>query len=156
MSNTNHTPETNEPLLQGGCLCGAVSYQITNQFSRFMLCHCQQCQQLTGSAFAANIFTSPKNIEWLTGQEKISHYRHRSRDSTRSFCAVCSCALPYINQNGKSLIIPAGSLSEQVENTPVANMFEGEQASWLVESFLNPSVQFAVVPNPLSNKGISL
>ena len=127
----DNTDALSKEILTGGCLCGAVRYQVTNQFSRFFLCHCQQCQQLTGSAFAANIFTSPENIKWLTGHDKISYYEHPSREFSKAFCSTCGCALPFVNQSGKSLIIPAGSLFDKVEKIPEANIFVNEQTHWL-------------------------
>lgn len=131
MNITNNTKELNKEILTGGCLCGAVRYQVMKKFSHFFLCHCKQCQQLTGSAFAANILTSPKNIQWLKGNEKVCCYKHPSRDFSKAFCSVCGSALPFINQSGKSLIIPAGSLLTSVEDVPKANIFVNEQVHWL-------------------------
>ena len=131
MSISDNTGALNKGRLTGGCLCGAVRYRVNNKFSHFFLCHCKQCQQFTGSAFAANIFTSPENIQWLTDNDKISCYEHPSREFSKAFCSACGCALPFINQSGKSLIIPAGSLFDKVENIPEANIFVNEQAHWL-------------------------
>ncbi|MBL4898968.1 MAG: GFA family protein [Colwellia sp.] len=133
MSIQDNTEALNKGVLTGGCLCGAVRYKVTNQFSHFFLCNCQQCQQFTGSAFAANIFTAPENIQWLTGYEKISHYEHPGREFSKAFCSICGCAQPFINKSGKSLIIPAGSLTEKFESIPDANIFVNEQAHWLSE-----------------------
>jgi len=131
MCNQNNTEALNKEILTGGCLCGAVRYQVTNQFSQFYLCHCQQCQQLTGSSFAANIFTLVDNIKWLKGSEYISYYEHTSREFSKAFCSTCGSALPFINKRGESLIIPAGSLFDKVKNIPQANIFVNEQAHWL-------------------------
>jgi hypothetical protein len=32
--------------ISGGCLCGAVTYEVVNDFTRFYFCHCGQCQKL--------------------------------------------------------------------------------------------------------------
>jgi len=60
----------------GGCLCGEVSYQVNRQFDKFFVCHCRQCQQLTGSAFAANIFVSEEAHCLKAGLsgEKFDHF----------------------------------------------------------------------------------
>lgn len=131
MSDQDNTEALNKEILTGGCLCSAVRYQVINKFTRFFLCHCQQCKQLSGSAFAANIFIDPENIEWLTGYEKISFYEHPSREFSKAFCSVCGSALPFINKSGKSMIIPAGSLFDEVKITPEANIFVNEKANWL-------------------------
>ncbi|WP_443019999.1 GFA family protein [Shewanella sp. KX20019] len=36
-------------LQRGGCLCGAIRYQLTAKPFAADFCHCRQCQQSTGS-----------------------------------------------------------------------------------------------------------
>ena len=37
----------------GGCVCDAVSYEITAEPIMMLKCHCRDCQQITGGGFAA-------------------------------------------------------------------------------------------------------
>ena len=122
-----------EEVLKGECLCGAVKYELEDRFKAFYLCHCKQCQQLTGSAFASNIFTDPENIKWLEGKCRVSVYEHPTREFSKAFCNSCGSAVPFINKSGKSLIVPAGSLSGNPSIVPQANIFGSERACWLSE-----------------------
>lgn len=117
--------------LTGGCLCGAVKFLLEDKFEAFYLCHCKQCKQLTGSAFASNLITYKDNIEWLSGQDKVSIYEHSSREFSKSFCNLCGSALPFVNKTETSLIVPAGSLNELPGIRPQANVFTSEEACWL-------------------------
>ena len=117
--------------LTGECLCGAVQFSVKDEFKAFYQCHCKQCQQLTGSAFASNIFTAPGNIEWLKGKGNITVYEHPTRGFSKSFCAVCGSGLPFINKAKTTLIVPAGSLNELPDIQPQANIFTSEEACWL-------------------------
>ena len=117
--------------LTGGCLCGAVRFSLKDDFKAFYQCHCKQCQQLTGSAFASNIFTDPSNIDWVQGAERIHLYEHPTREFSKSFCIDCGSALPFINQSRTSLIVPAGSLVDKPSIEPEANIFTSEEACWL-------------------------
>jgi hypothetical protein len=117
-------------ILSGGCFCGSVKFLIKDKFKDFYQCHCKQCQQLTGSAFASNILTDPGNIQWLKGHESIALYEHPTRVFSKSFCKVCGSGLPYINQSKTSLVIPAGSLNEPASINPQANIFKSEEAYW--------------------------
>ena len=119
--------------LRGECLCGTVKYSVTNDFITFYQCHCKQCQQITGSAFASNIVTSPDNIEWLSGEKNVAIYEHPTRQFTKAFCDVCGSGVPFINKSGKSLIVPAGSLIDAPTILPEANIFTSEEAYWLHE-----------------------
>jgi hypothetical protein len=40
-------------LQQGGCLCGAIRYQLTATPFSADFCHCRQCQKSTGSVLGA-------------------------------------------------------------------------------------------------------
>jgi hypothetical protein len=116
--------------LNGECLCGAIKYSVADNFKAFYQCHCKQCQKLTGSAFASNLFTAPENITWLRGQDKVSIYAHASRGFSKSFCKDCGSAMPFLNKAGTSLIVPAGSLNELPDIQPQANIFTAEEACW--------------------------
>lgn len=119
--------------ISGGCLCGTVRFSLNEQYQAFFICHCEQCKKITGSGFAANIFTDVNNIEWVSGQDAITSYHHPDRDFSKSFCKKCGSGVPHINQSNTALLIPAGSLSGNPTITPQANLFIGEQAHWLID-----------------------
>ena len=119
--------------LQGGCVCGKVQYAVNDDFKTFYQCHCKQCQQLTGSAFAANIFADIDNIDWLEGERFIQRYDHPEREFSKAFCKECGSALPFLNQSKTSLLIPAGSLLDDPGIRPRANIFSAEKVCWFDE-----------------------
>ena len=49
--------------LEGGCACGAVRYKLTNTPLIVHACHCRDCQRLSGTAFATNIWIEDKFVE---------------------------------------------------------------------------------------------
>mgnify|MGYP000342018160 FL=1 len=48
---TEHSQLQGFRRLRGGCMCGAVSYEIADRFLYAMNCHCSKCRRTTGSAF---------------------------------------------------------------------------------------------------------
>lgn len=119
--------------LSGSCLCNSVKYRVNEAPSQFYFCHCQQCRKVTGSSFAANIIAKPNDIEWLLGEDILTHFAHPSRAFSKTFCSKCGSGLPHINKSGTSLVIPAGSLDHVPTIAPQANIFVSEQATWFVE-----------------------
>ena len=119
--------------IHGSCLCGSVTFAIADNEEHFYLCHCNQCQKSTGSAFAANIFTAVSNIEWLTGTELIKRYDINGRTISNVFCSECGSRVPYVSKSGKHLVIPAGSLDSPVSIKPDANIFWAEKAHWYLD-----------------------
>ena len=117
--------------LKGSCLCGAVTYSVGETFEAFYLCHCAQCQKVTGSAFAPNIISAIDNIEWHSGLAQVITFHHPNRQFSKAFCTKCGSGLPHVNKAGTSLVIPAGSLDEMPEIVPTANLFTPESPGWL-------------------------
>ncbi len=118
-------------MLNGSCLCGAVNYQLTHQPTQFYFCHCEQCQKVTGSGFAANMIAPIDSISWQSGEEFLTHFEHPSRAFSKTFCSLCGSGVPHINKSKTSLVIPAGSLDEMPAIEPAANLFVDESPRWL-------------------------
>lgn len=122
--------------LSGGCLCGAVSFEVDNDFSHFQLCHCIQCQKITGSAHASNLFTKPEFITWLSGVDKIKRYNVEGRRISNAFCTECGSRVPFLSLSGEVLAVPAGSLNGAPKKSAQANIFWPERAPWYDSALL--------------------
>ena len=114
----------------GACLCGAVTFRISGAFESFFLCHCSRCRKDTGSAHAANLFSSTAKITWLSGQDRAKTYRVPATQHEKSFCAECGSALPRLQMNGALLVVPAGSLDSAVGIRPNAHICIASRADW--------------------------
>jgi hypothetical protein len=113
----------------GSCLCGAVRFEIEGDFERFFLCHCEHCRKDTGSAHAANLFSSTAVVKWLCGEGKIARFNLPATRHCRSFCSICGSALPDLQLKG-AVLVPAGSLDSEVPISPDAHIFVASRASW--------------------------
>ena len=114
----------------GSCLCGAVRFDIDGEFERFFLCHCEHCRKDTGSAHAANLFSSSAKLTWASGEEQITQFTLPGTRHSRSFCRICGSAVPTMQMNGMLLVVPAGSLNSEVRIKPDAHIFVSSRASW--------------------------
>lgn len=117
-------------LHSGSCLCGGVKFEIEGAFESFFLCHCKFCQKDTGSAHAANLFSTTATLKWLSGHEKVKTYRVPSTRHAKSFCHGCGAALPSQQLDGALLVVPAGSLDTRVPLRPDAHIFVSSRADW--------------------------
>ena len=116
--------------IKGGCLCGAVSFEVVNAFEKLFLCSCDQCRQITGSAFSSNLFVGIEGLTWLSGVEKVGNYQVPGRDISKSFCRVCGSGVPWTSGDGSKIIVPAGSLTEPANVAERLRIFTSEQPSW--------------------------
>lgn len=112
----------------GSCLCGAVRFTVEGAFDRFYLCHCSHCRKDTGSAHAANLFSSAASLEWLSGKDQVATFILPGTRHQRCFCVICGSALPLESPFG--WVVPAGCLDTALSKRPDAHLFVASRAAW--------------------------
>ena len=121
----------NSTTLSGSCLCGSVKYSVTTEIEHFYFCHCEQCRKITGSSFASNILAKPANVNWISGSEYVRRFDYPGKRSfSKVFCSICGSGLPFLNEKGNILFIPAGSLDHDPNIRPDKNIFWSDRAQW--------------------------
>lgn len=115
---------------EGSCLCGEITFEIEGEFENFFLCHCERCRKDTGSAHAANLFSSTAKLKWLTGEAKVKTFNYNSEGHIKSFCSNCGSALPNIQFEGKLLVVPAGSIDMDIDLKAQSHIFCRNKANW--------------------------
>ena len=117
--------------LSGSCLCGTVHYRVCGPWLRFAHCHCSRCRKATGSAHATNLFAQADHFRWTAGESEVRRYDlpTAARFCT-SFCSKCGSRVPSLARDGKTIIIPAGSLDEAPEIRPQARIYWGSRVTW--------------------------
>jgi len=74
-------------MIIGKCLCGKVSYEITDDISDIIHCHCETCHKAHGSAFSSVASVADESFA-LTGKEFLNSYES-SPGKLRYFCKNC-------------------------------------------------------------------
>lgn len=75
----------------GGCLCGAIRYQVNGPALQTSYCHCTDCRKASGAPAVAWTFFRSGSLEWLLGEPKILEHTDRER----SFCGDCGTPLKF-------------------------------------------------------------
>jgi hypothetical protein len=114
----------------GSCLCGEVAFEVDGEFDSFYLCHCERCRKDTGTAHAANLFSSTAGLRWLSGEDCVRTFDFNGTGHIKSFCAKCGSALPNMQMDGTLLVVPAGSLDCDAPIRPDAHIFFMSKANW--------------------------
>jgi hypothetical protein len=78
--------------LTGGCLCGAVRFEIDAPLVSAGYCHCTRCQRRTGSAASAQARIAPGSLRVTAGEQLVACYRPPD-GFAKCFCSVCGSAL---------------------------------------------------------------
>jgi hypothetical protein len=117
------------PLLAGKCLCGAVRYEVKDEFAYALNCHCSKCRRATGSAFKpfAGIereklrITHGEDSRMVFGNESASHDVH---------CKICGSLLFSVVRDGEFVHVTLGTLDDTPSIRPSAHIFVGSKAPW--------------------------
>jgi hypothetical protein len=115
--------------MQGECLCGAVSFRLTNPKPSLYQCHCSLCRKQGGAASNAATIVGPAGFTWIKGQNSISKYALSSGFSSH-FCRICGSPVPNPLRDSPYIWVPAGLLGSKQVLTVVAHIYVGSKASW--------------------------
>jgi len=117
--------------VSGSCFCKKVNYEITGNMGVFQYCHCSRCQKVSGSAHASNVFVTPGDFNWLSGEDSVGRYDPpETKYFATSFCKNCGSSLPWLSKSGQVVIVPAGSLDDDPGIRPSKNIFCGSRSAW--------------------------
>lgn len=97
-----------KPAIQGGCLCGAVTFEVTPPLRDIISCHCTQCQKSSGHFFAAT--AASKTDLNVTESRGLKWYKS-SDWAERGFCVECGANLFWQMPNRDTISVLAGSLN---------------------------------------------
>ena len=74
----------------GGCHCGHIKYEAEVDPGTVRVCHCSDCQKLTGTAFRTNIASLPGTFTLKSGAPKIYLKTAESGNKrAHGFCPEC-------------------------------------------------------------------
>ncbi len=81
--------------VEGGCQCGKITYRAVVDPERATLCHCTDCQAMTGSPYRASVPANAGTFEILAGKPKIYVKRTSESGTPRAhgFCGDCGSPL---------------------------------------------------------------
>jgi hypothetical protein len=76
--------------IDGGCHCGDVAYEAEINPSNVTICHCTDCQRMSGTPFRTVVPTRAEDFKLTRGELKIYIKRAESgAERPQAFCARC-------------------------------------------------------------------
>ena len=93
----------------GGCLCGAVRYEVRATHRDGYYCHCRMCQLAFGNTRAAFINVRKDEVTWTA---QAPTYYESSKIAQRGFCDRCGTPLSFEYLGSERMDLSAGSLDD--------------------------------------------
>jgi len=110
-----------ERVRTGGCLCGAVRYEVRGEPYQSGICHCATCRKLTGSAFSP---TANWHADQFTMSGELKTFERRS------FCPSCGSRLFFLFEGGVEVFL--GTLDDApYDIAPMVEVWTVRREPWL-------------------------
>jgi hypothetical protein len=126
----------------GGCMCGAVRYQLTGEGTNLCCCHCASCRRAAGApavpwgTFARAAFSVTRG--------HLAEYRS-TPPVLRGFCAQCGTSLTYRHERHAAEIdVTLASLDDPGALAPTMHVWVSDKLPW--ESISDGLPQFERAP----------
>ena len=117
-----------EPLLEGGCLCGAIRYRATAAPIRGVICHCTMCRRHSGAPALSFVHFPARSFTWVRGKPALYQ---SSEFAQRGFCANCGSTLSMHEEVlADRMLIAVGSLDEPNRVQIDDHVWTKDQISW--------------------------
>jgi hypothetical protein len=116
--------------LTGGCLCGAVRFEITAPLTAASYCHCTRCQRRTGGAASAQSRIDGSTLRIVAGEDAVRAYRPPT-GFEKLFCGDCGSALFSRNpEDASQMSVRLGVFDEDPGVRPSWRQFVAYAAPW--------------------------
>jgi hypothetical protein len=120
--------------VNGKCHCGDITFEAEVDPQQVLLCHCTDCQTLSGSAYRSVVPAADASFRLLSGE--LTTYVKIAEDGTpreQTFCPRCGTPVyagPVDGQSGM-LGIRVGALEQRNQLPPHKQYYCGSAQPWV-------------------------
>jgi hypothetical protein len=120
--------------VEGRCHCGFITYEAEVDPEKVVICHCTDCQTLSGSAFRTVVSTRENSFKLLSGELRI--YVKTGESGTKrqqSFCPECGTPIysAPIGEGTKVHTLRVGTIRQRNELAPKLQLWTRSAQRWL-------------------------
>ena len=119
--------------VEGQCHCGNIAYAAEVDPERVHVCHCADCQALSGSAFRVTVLAPAQTFRLISGQPK-TYIKTADSGNRRvhAFCPDCgspvyACAV----SDPPTYSLRLGSLKQRLQLAPTRQIWCDSAMPWV-------------------------
>ena len=121
--------------VEGRCHCGQITFDAEIDPAAARICHCTDCQTLTGSAYRVNVQTPATSFRLLSGNPKI--YIKTAESGNKRAHAFCpNCGTPIYAaapEDTKTYGLRVGTLKQRAELRPSGQIWFRSAQPWVTD-----------------------
>lgn len=119
--------------IDGACHCGAIAFEAEVDPAMVSMCHCTDCQTLSGSAFRVNVTAPAAGFRLLRGAPKSYLKTAESGGMRRhGFCGECGTPIwSTAPENPTSYGLRLGTIRQRRELVPRRQIWRRSALEWV-------------------------
>jgi hypothetical protein len=131
----------------GRCLCGGITFRISEELAAINVCHCSQCRRAQGGPVGTNIPVSEASFV-LSDPEQLLQTYESSPGKHRCFCRRCGSPVLARRSSAPGVVrIRAGLINEPIDSGLAWHMHVGSMCNWWPINDDRPQFPQAYVPS---------
>ncbi len=117
--------------IDGECFCGKIAYEAELTSPEISICHCSDCQALSGSPYRATATARQADFRVTRGEAaKYVKTGSSGLKSAQYFCASCGSNLYRIGENDDKVGIRIGTIRQRHALTPADQCWLQSGLKW--------------------------
>lgn len=117
-------------IVPGGCLCGAVRFEVETPTRFCAHCHCSMCRKAHGAGYVTWFAVKRSQLRFLSGEDQLKTYRS-SRHGIRRFCGVCGSSMfCELDTNPDDVDVVLAAMDGPIDRLPNAHVYYDSGAAW--------------------------
>ena len=127
--------------MTGGCLCGAIRYQVDGEPLQVVNCHCSMCRRHSGAAYLTYVAYDRNRVRFVGAP---TEYRS-SANVVRTHCGQCGSPLTFVfDPEPHKIWLTVGSMDDPGAVRPTEHWYTDDRVSWV--GLHDDLLKFAAAP----------
>jgi hypothetical protein len=119
--------------VDGSCHCGNIQFEAEIDLDKVTICHCTDCQRMTGAAFRTVVPAIKNSFKLLKGEPttylKIAESGNRR---IQGFCPHCGTSVYATSEFNQEIFgLRVGTLNQRAEIIPKKQIWHRSAMEWI-------------------------
>jgi hypothetical protein len=136
--------------IDGSCHCGKITYEADINPAYVVICHCTDCQNISGAPYRANVPALPENFNLRGAPKTYVKTAESGNKVVHAFCANCGSAL-YSHravEAPRSFMLRLGAVRQRAQLVPKKQGFCRSAMPWAMDISGIPKVPLPTESQP--------